>query len=436
MYMITSGYDCISFYAGSHKDDRLGQLVVGLVAAAVFLLGSPSNTHAQADSLSATERHGTGFEISGYGSLNYFYFDWDTDPSRRNAVDVERLVFYPSYFYDERFSFRAEVEIEHGGTGATMEFDRFEEFGEFESEIEAGGEVLLEQAHIEMAFSHRLNLRIGRFKLPIGIATFQDEPSKYFTTTRSPAEVALIPTNWYEIGLQAHGRLGAFGYAVSVVNGLDATGFSSATWVVRGHQKRFETINAEEPALALRLDWFYLGDRDSRIGVSFYRGGSADNRPKPDLDVPAAVTVVDGHVTFDRGPVRANALVLFGHLQNAGAVTSANRNLSNNLNVKRTPVGTTALAYYGELGYDIASLLLTSGPKIVVFGRYEFYDTMHTVDTDVFDNPRWERTAVTFGLNGHVHRQIVLKTEYNHRWLGQVEQRFERTFSAGVGFEF
>ena len=98
---------------------------------------------------------------------------------------------------------------------------------------------------------------------------------------------------------------------------------------MRGHQKRFETTNAENLALALRLDWFYLPDGDSRIGVSFYIGDSADNRPKPDFDVSAVVTVIDGHATYERGPLHARALVLYGHLQNAEAVTEANRNLSN-----------------------------------------------------------------------------------------------------------
>ena len=39
----------------------------------------------------------------------------------------------------------AELEFEHGGTGITMEFDKLEEFGEFEMEVEKGGEVIVEK---------------------------------------------------------------------------------------------------------------------------------------------------------------------------------------------------------------------------------------------------------------------------------------------------
>ena len=104
----------------------------------------------------------------------------------------------------------------------------------------------------------------------------------------------------------------------------------------------------------MRLDWFYLPDGDSHIGVSFYVGDSADNRPKPGLDVSAVVMVMDGHPTYERGPVRARALVLYGHLQNAEAITEANRNLSN--------------------------------------------------------NPRWERTAYTGGLNWHVLDEVIIQS--------------------------
>ena len=88
------------------------------------------------------------FRLSGYGSLNYFNYDWETVPDLRNAIDVERFVLYPGYVFNDQFRFKGEIEFEHGGTGVTREFDRFEEFGEFETEVEQGGEVVVEQLHI------------------------------------------------------------------------------------------------------------------------------------------------------------------------------------------------------------------------------------------------------------------------------------------------
>ena len=85
------------------------------------------------------------FSVSGYGVINYAHFDWELDPGRRAAIDVERFVIAPKYRINDTIRLESELEFEHGGTGSTMEFDKFEEFGEFETEIEKGGEVIVEK---------------------------------------------------------------------------------------------------------------------------------------------------------------------------------------------------------------------------------------------------------------------------------------------------
>lgn len=391
---------------------------------------------------SADEDEGTRlargqFRLRGYGTANYFSFDWDTDPGRRNAIDLERLTFYPSYGLGERVQLNGEIEFEHGGTGSTLEFDPFEEFGEFETEVEKGGEVQLEQMNVEFRAAEFLHLKIGRFKLPFGLNAVYDEPGEYFTTTRSETETNLVPTNWYENGLQASGEVledAGLTYTLSLTNGLDSSGFSSASWIVRGQQLRFETVAAQDLALSGRLDWRPCPG--VVMGASGYHGNTTGNRPKPDLDAPAHVTVYDLHLRCERGPLEARALFLRGTLENADLVSRANRNLSNNLNVKRTPVGSSAQGLVVEAGVDVASALRQGRTPVVLFGRYETYDTMRSVTGDVFDNPRWERTVVTGGLNVHCAAPVVLKAEYSHRRLGTSTRNSENTFSTGIGFEF
>jgi hypothetical protein len=417
---------------------RLLPLLLLLFALPAAAQGAPSDS---SQSGPAVEAGGVGrFAVRGYGTANYFAFDWDTDPTRRSAIDLERLVLYPSVRLAERVRLAAEVEFEHGGTGATLEFDVLEEFGEFEQEVEKGGEVVLEQLHVDFALRPWLGVRAGRVKVPVGIAAVADEPNEYFTTTRAEAEAALIPSNWYENGVQLYGRFGpgsALGYTASLVNGLDASGFSSANWVQRGHQMRFETVNAEDLAAALRLDWF-VGD-EGVVGVGAYYGDSADNRPRPDLDADAYVAVLDAHAQVEAGPLRARGAVLYGHLQNADLVSRANRNLPNALGVVRTPVGSAALGWGVEAGYDVLTLspaLRALGDRLDVFARYEFYDSMYRVVGDVFDNPRWERRAITGGLNWRPVAPVVVKAQYAHRTLGTATDDVEDTLSLGLGFEF
>ncbi len=379
-------------------------------------------------------------EIEAYGVINYLKYSWDTDPQRRAAFDLERLAIEPTYYLTDKIRLEAEVEFEHGGTGSTMEFDKFEEFGEYEAEIEKGGEVALEKLAAIIQVTPALNIRLGHFTVPVGLVNSDHEPEDYFTTGRSESEVNIIPSVWHETGVGLFGDIGPFRYQAALVNGLDATGFSSANWIVFGRQTRFEMVNAENLAVAGRLD-YRIGD-GTKVGVSGYYGNSADNRPKPDMTVPAHVGIAELHVVYDEGPLTARGQLLYGMLENSSAVSKANRNLSNNLNVKRTPVGSAALGWFVEAGYDVLSLFGSSPavdtvytPQLDLFARYDYYDTMFDVAADIFDNPRWERSVWTGGVNYRIVRQLIIKGQFSHRTLGLSTGNREDTFSLGIGME-
>ena len=388
------------------------------------------------------------FSVSGYGVINYAHFDWELDPDRRAAIDVERFVIAPKYRINDTLRLESELEFEHGGTGSTMEFDKFEEFGEFEMEIEKGGEVIVEKLAAVFSFKPSLNFRIGHIIVPVGLVAKRHRPQHYFTTTRPEAEAHLIPTIWHETGVELFGTFGSLNYQAQIVNGLDSTGFSSRHWIVRGHQLRFETINAEAPAFVGRLD--YAFNKNATVGISGYYGDTAANRPKPDVDFDAHVGIVSLHGFYEVNAVKVRGLFLWGTLENADRLSKVNRTLSNNLNVKRTPIGSSALGWYIEAGYDILSFfrqpnnsaehqdLKDTSPNTVldVFARYDYYDTMASVEGIIFDNPRWERSTWTFGINYHVHPKMVFKSHYALRRLATTDKNRENTFAFGFGFQY
>ena len=377
----------------------------------------------------------TDFQLHGYGTAYFVHPDWETDPGRRDQIDLERLTLYPSARLSERVRVLGEIEFEHGGTGSTLEFDRFEEFGEFEQEIEKGGEVSLEQLNLTFLLRPNVDVSVGRVKVPFGLAAMYDEPSEYRAPVRSEMESSLIPVNWYEDGLQL--RVEAprgLVTRISLVNGLDSSGFSSGSWVARGHQLRFETVAADDFAWAARVD--YQLDDESIIGASAYYGNSSDNRPKPDLAIDAHVMVLDAHARGERGPLALQGVVLYGELENSDQVSRANRNLSNNLNVKRTPVGSAALGYSIEAACDLGHWIAQGRQRLDLYVRHDFYDSMYHVEGEVFDNPRWERTTNAAGLNWEPAEDVVLKGEYSRRELGLSRDNIERTTTLGIGFEF
>ena len=377
------------------------------------------------------------FQVSGYGIINYANFNWDTDPERRAHIDVERFVVAPKYKVTEDIRIEAELEFEHGGTGVTMEFDKLEEFGEFEMEVEKGGEVIVEKLAAVFEIEPAINIRIGHIIVPVGLVSKRHRPQHYFTAARPESESNIIPTIWHENGIELFGTIGALSYQAQVVNGLDSTGFSSRRWIVGGHQLRFETANAEDFALVGRVD--YTVAPGTVLGVSGYYGDSADNRPKPDLRVDANVGIFDLHGFCDVGALKVRGLFLYGTLQNSDLVSKANRNLSNNLNVKRTPVGSRAVGGYLEVGYNVLAFLKSSQntEKVLdLFVRYDNYDTMAAVEGEIFDNPRWDRQTWTFGTNYHHHPQLIFKAHYSARRLGSKVDNAEDTLAIGFGFQY
>ena len=385
----------------------------------------------------AASADSTRWQISGYGVINYANFDWQTDPERRAHTDVERLVIAPKYRINDTIRLEAEIELEHGGTGITMEFDKFEEFGEFEMEVEKGGEVIVEKLAAVFEFRPTLNIRVGHIIVPVGLTAKRHRPQHYFTTTRPESESNLIPTIWHENGIDLFGKAGAFSYQAQVVNGLDSTGFSSRRWIVGGHQQRFETANAEDFALVGRIDYTVM--EGTVLGISGYYGDSADNRPKPDFRNDAHVSIVDLHGFYEVGALKVRGMFLYGTIENSELVSKANRNLSNNLNVKRTPVGSRAHGGYLEVGYNLLTVFKSSlniDSVLDLFVRYDNYDTMAEVKGDIFDNPRWERQTWTFGVNYHPHPQLVFKGHYSARRLGTEVENEENTFALGFGFQY
>ena len=226
--------------------------------------------------------------LNGYGAFNYYNFDWQTDSTKRNAIDNERFILELGYAWTSKIRLNTEIEFEHGGTGATVEFDKFEEFGEFEYEIDKGGEVLLEQMNLELTLNKNLSLKVGRLKVPFSLAYQREEPTDYPTATYSEMESIILPDNWTENGIMLDGVIGQhriWEYHAGIVNGLDGSAFNSANWIKRGNQKRFEMVNAENFAFCGRLD--FKPEENFTVGVSAYAGNTTDNRPKPDLQVDA-----------------------------------------------------------------------------------------------------------------------------------------------------
>lgn len=423
------------------------------VAAALLLAAA---TPAAADGYASSK----AFElrVAGYGELGTAFYDHGANQNRpggaqrdrRLELDATRFVTkLEGLMTDIGLEFEAEVEFEHGGTGAEMEVEN-EEFGEVEQEVGKGGEVLLEEFYVKKSFGP-LDLQFGRFYIGVGTLSYYYRPTDYLAGGRAEAEVTVIPAQWDEMGFGATYHSQFVRVTGQIVNGLDSSGFGSPQWVTLGHQGRFELIRASDLAAVARVDVTPISRVEA--GVSFYAGGTSRNRPKADLVpsctngdpeevapcgyVSAPLIIVDAHAHAEVGPVRANALVLWGHLDNADVISERNARLPNGLGAPRTPVGSQALAAWAEVGVDLAPWIqLGRDHALEPFLRLDHYDTMFATPSGVFDNPRFERTLVTGGVSYTLRKALVAKLDVSHRWFGSSALRAENTARFALGFAY
>jgi hypothetical protein len=410
----------------------------------------PASVFAQKDSLNTLSfiEKLNRFSLSGYGAMNYYNFDWQTDSVKRNGIDNERFILDFGYRWNDKLRLNAEIEFEHGGTGIAVEFDRFEEFGEFEFDVSKGGEVLLEQMNIAFQLHKNINLKVGRVKVPFALMFNRDEPTDYPTAVNSEMETQILPENWTENGFLLQGNFGknkqAWQYHIALVNGLDGTAFNSANWIKRGNQRRFEMVNAENFALCARLD--YRPNPDFLVGISAYGSNTTNNRPKPDLKVATPIGLGEIHFYYKKNPIWLSGILFYGILGNSEALSNQNRNISNALNVKRTPVGAAAIGSFVELGTMLTGNngLISKAIKsdCLLFARADYYDTQAATEGLIFNNPRWERFSWTLGTVYKIIKQVHLKAQYTNRTVGAPAPtsvnggRHEKTFVAGFAFEF
>ncbi|RVU46875.1 hypothetical protein EA187_07000 [Lujinxingia sediminis] len=424
---------------------------------------------ASADSLESVEpvfRLSEGspfrFELSGYGELRFAGHDFGPDPTRPGGSREDlRAVFEQSRFVTKidgempyGFGLEAEIEFEHGGTGSALELE-WEEFGEYEHEVEKGGEVLVEELYVSKTFfKERLKLKLGRFYVAVGQLSSNYRPTDYLAGRRSEAETTVLPAVWDEMGLSAELDMGPVALTAQAVNGLDSTGFSSQRWVASGHQGRFELIRASDLAGVFRADWTII--EGVELGGSVYYGNTTRNRPKPDFAaacadgsegrerqvapcgyVKAPLLIVDAHLNLHLGPVRAQGMVMWGQLENATEISRLNKRLSNNLGTLRSEVADQALATWGEVGLNVAPWLgLSSAHRLEPFVRLDHYNTMFRTAPEIAANPRFERTLWTGGVSYTLLNAMVLKLDLSHRTFGNTDLHKENTLELMAGFVF
>ncbi|MGK0443392.1 MAG: hypothetical protein ACJA1U_000317 [Bermanella sp.] len=377
--------------------------------------------------------------FTSYSSMvykNYEQFEniQDTSPQGRAITDLERIVTEFKYYPAPNWEIEVEVEYEHGGVGTAMEYDGFDEFGEFESEVEAGGEVVIEKAQIEYQSSKIIGVKFGRIYVPVGLGTDFTKPDQYFTAQRHWSELSMIPQVWDETGINVFGEVSGFHYQALLTTGLNSEFFRSGSWVAGGHQNRFETVNADALAMTVRLDYGNV-KANKGFGLSYYTSSTSDNRNNQGkIDENGQVTIIGLHGAYSFGPAIMRAQYLQGELDDSAAITNANKNTPGLNAGSLTKVGSKAQSWFVEAGVNLAPTFSMPKP-LYVFVAAEHANPMQEVESGIAPD-RYSMTEHSLGLNYFPLPQIILKAQLANIDVEQSDIPDTTALTLALGYHF
>lgn len=376
------------------------------------------------------------FKFTSYGYISFgqgetFKTVKNLDPIVRRSMDLAEFAFEGEYKLTENSKIEFEVEIEHGGVGSTIEFDPFEEFGEFEQEIEKGGEIVLHEIYYKKDIAKTGTVvRIGKFPLFVSLGSVLTKPHKYPTILASDLEARMIPLGWTETGVGLEQKI-KYGFTAraALVNGLNSEFFRTYSWVGGGYQRHFENMNADNLATVLSLEWGNVS-KGAGIAYSQYAGDTTDNRYKVDkLNVPAEVRISSLMGNYKWMGIGIAAEIIEGSLENSHLVSAANATLGGLAKPKGfAPLGHKARLESVQLSYD------WEAPGLVFFLKAEHVDTFADVEGNIVKSPRYDVSRRSGGFMWMWDTAAFMKVQYAR---DKTElQGLPETYQANVAFGF
>lgn len=397
------------------------------VAMLLVSLGLGSHAIAQSTDTAQVDQQPSKLVIGGYGEATYQYNMYSDNFNRYKfpakyaddpgfgRVDIPHAVLMLGYDFGRGWSFGTEIEFEHGGVEAAVEIED-DEAGEFEKEIERGGEVALEQFWIQKSWSRAANLRLGHIVVPVGATNNAHLPTEYFGVFRPEGEFTVIPCTWHETGVSFWGRKGAWRYELQLIPALNSSMFDKSSWANGASASAYEFRSANRLAVAGRVDCYVIPN--IRLSVSGYVGNTFDNdiltyagSRYAHVKGTCAIGAIDMLGRWGKFTLRANALG--GYLGDAYMISAYNSSLDNSSNspYAHTMVGERAYALGCEMGY-------TLGQKWTPFIRMDAYDSY--IPAQGQTDYQWTaRQCVAFGFNYRPIDEIVIKAEAGYRNLTQ-----------------
>jgi hypothetical protein len=298
-------------------------------------------------------------------------------------IDLHRFVLMVGHSFSDRLKFWSEVEVEH----ALVEGG------------EESGEVAIEQAYVDFMLHRRFNLRAGMVLVPVGIINERHEPPTFHGVERPFVDSVIVPSTWRDTGVGAFGDLGrGFSYRAYVLPGLDAAAFTADEGIKDGRQQGSHA-DMSDPAVTGRLEYRRFG---LTAGASVWRGGSGFGFVRLDIEPPTvAVASVDARYRRGRHELRGQWSMV--NIAGAGDLNRALQQQSGN----SPNIASRLMGAYAEAATRVSPNAWED--EVVVFGRYELFDTQNKMPEGFLPLEEFQRSAITVGATYFPDPDVAFK---------------------------
>lgn len=399
-------------------DARLQAVAIPAQQQLAQATSSPSAANASAPASSDTGEIASASDttIGGYGEIAYNGYVHDAS---RNQADLKRFVLFFGHRFNDRLSLNSEVEVEHAVASSDDK-----------------GEIEIEQAYLNYAFTPEINVKSGLFLMPFGFLNRSHEPPVFYGVERNEVETRIIPSTWREGGVSVWGST-PFGlaYDFGVTTGFDVAKFDDAGFPLAAAHQELQFAKAASLSYYASLE--YQGVPGLLVGGAIFHGGdlhsNADFKADPTLPdfagIKSNVTLWDVHGRWQHKGLDLQALYARGTYSRAAALDTVllSYNAANGTDLPAVP-----RAFYGWLIQGAYSISIGADVAIDPFVRYEKFDTQASLPLGLTTDPENRDRIVTAGFSFRPASDVVVKVDYQKFLENSTNDRV----NLGLGYMF
>ncbi len=191
------------------------------------------------------------------------------------------------------------------------------------------------------------------------------------------------------------------------------------------------------PDFAAKLDYFgitglklgaaiYVGDSESRLMEGIWKHDTLDNKQLRADSSTVGITMTGLDFRYMWKAFECRGQYILANLTNTKQYNT----------FTSKDLGSTMAGYYLEAGVNVLQWNTKTKNKLVIFTRYEKYDTHANTTGGLARNDTYNRTDITSGFSFRIGTGVVLKADYQRLSNAKAGSQAKNMFNMEIGFWF